>query len=138
MRHTRNPFAIYPSYETLPREQIAYIALPYLASSDPVRSYKTYTDINGGVLLEDDEVIVTVHIEASTNTTVSFADQIRGPWIIGKREDGSLIDFNQGNLPSKSEIIWNTDNSSFAYMIDNIPIQSGQIISFSYRVKYTG
>jgi hypothetical protein len=63
LRHTRNPFAIKPSYETLATDQLAYISLPYLASTDPVRIYKTYTDINGGMLLENDETIITVYIE---------------------------------------------------------------------------
>jgi len=136
LRHTPNPFSIIPSYETLPSNEIAYISLGYLTSDDPVRVYKTYEDLNGWMLLEDEEVLITVHIEANENTTITFADQIRGPWIIPQHSDWSLGDFDYGTIPEDAAIIRNTENDGFSYILDNVTVQAGETISFSYIVQY--
>ena len=136
LRHTPNPFSIIPSYETLTNDEIAYISLWYLSSDDPVRVYKTYEDLNGWMLLEGEDVLITVHIKASEDTTMSFADQIRGPWIIPQHSDWSLGNFDYGTIPDDAEIVWNTENDGFVYLLDNVSLQSGDTISFSYVVQY--
>lgn len=136
LRYTPNPFSIDPQYETLPSKEIAYISLWYLKETDPISVYKTYKDINGGILLEDEEVEITVHIKATTNTVMTFADEIQWPWVLAKNPDGSLVWFDGGTLWSNAEIVWDTANSNFAYMIDNLTIQAWQTISFSYTAQY--
>jgi hypothetical protein len=136
LRHTPNPFSVDPAYETLPSREIAYISLWYLKETDPVSVYKTYEDLNGGILLEDEQVRITVHIQATANTIVTFADEILWPWALGKNPDGSLVWFDGSNLPSNANIIWDTANSKFAYMIDNLSIQAWETISFSYIAQY--
>lgn len=136
LRHTPNPFSIDPEYEALPSKEIAYISLWYLKETDPISVYKTYKDMNGWILLEDEEVEITVHIQATTSTIITFADEIQWPWVLAKNADGSLVWFDGSTLPTNTKVIWDTANSNFAYMIDNLSIQAGQTISFSYKAQY--
>jgi len=53
LRRSVSPIDYYPSYEnsgSLAKEQIRYITSSQLQANDRVRVYKTYHDINGGVL----------------------------------------------------------------------------------------
>lgn len=83
---------LYPIYEDLDPADIYYVPVGYLTGSDPsltgydpVLAYKTYEDVNGDILEEGDEVIVSVVIgNKSKSTTLTYIDQLLGPWYIDR------------------------------------------------------
>jgi len=136
LRHIANPFNLYPNYESIPPENISYIPIKHLKDTDPVNIYKTYSSIRNNMLIDQDEVIVTVHIQSHQNTIITFADKIRWPWIIKQDSNWVIQDFDPWNLNTQASILRNTDHEDFHYIIDNIILQSWQNISFSYTLTY--
>ncbi|MDR0650307.1 MAG: hypothetical protein LBG59_02630 [Candidatus Peribacteria bacterium] len=58
-----------------------FVPISYLSGNaytgDKVKVYKTYKDLNGGILEKDDIVQVTVHITATQSFQGSFGDKIQ-------------------------------------------------------------
>ena len=50
MRRSVSPFDYYPSYETIPADELRYITVSELEVSDQVKVEKFYKDLNGDYL----------------------------------------------------------------------------------------
>jgi len=137
-------FGIIPLYESgvIDENQIQYVPIWWLTNSDPVKVYKKYKDVNGDVLEDGDKVEVTVTIQARSNVTWTFIDNIVWPWIIPVDEELDMIEnfwFESGTVTPDQvnnvmKIHRNLDNAR--YMIDNIWMKSGDIIKIHYRLYY--
>jgi hypothetical protein len=140
VKYISTPFKSFnPSYEsTLTGDNIAYIPIQYLNTQDQVQVYKQYTDLNGGILRDNDKVRVIISIYSKTDTKITFIDQIRGPRRIAKNTNGSIESFSGGNLPINTNIIRRPENTDYDYIIDNIEINQGEIVQFSYILSYEG
>ncbi|MEI7557822.1 MAG: hypothetical protein WCJ45_03135 [bacterium] len=63
-----------PVYEALTQDQIKY--LPINVSNTSVSIYKEYTDIDGGILKDGDEVTITTTILSKKNgNKLTYIDQ---------------------------------------------------------------
>jgi hypothetical protein len=65
-----------PSYETLTKDQIKYLPISKL-SGDNVSVYKQFEDLNGGVLRENDQVKITIHIlSLANNQKITYLEKL--------------------------------------------------------------
>lgn len=77
LSYVDNPLDKVPSYETLAANQIKYLPISKLTGEN-VSVYKQYEDLNGGILLEGDQVKVTTTIlSLANNQKISYLDQIK-------------------------------------------------------------
>lgn len=129
LAYTDNPLSTAPVYESLPAEEITY--LPINETNDAVSVYKEYGDINWWVLRQDDEVVIkTTIISKKNNNKLTYIDQLQWPW----------------TLPVTSFIF--TTNTTwwirmdrnppegYHFVMDNIQLNSGEKLSFSYKTRY--
>jgi len=88
-----------PIYESIPADQISY--LPINETNDAVSIYKEYADINGGVLRQDDEVVIkTTIISKRNNNKLTYIDQLQGPRSVVKDDTNKI-----------SSLIFTTNNT---------------------------
>jgi hypothetical protein len=129
VRYMTTPYDKAPAYETSNIQNMAYIPQRYLTGSDIVRSYKTFA------YGPNDTIIATTHIVSTQNTQATYIDQLRGPWEIPMDEDGNITDFSRGNLNADATIDFHIGNG-YQFVLDNINLQAGKEITFSYPVTY--
>ncbi|HMS91786.1 MAG TPA: VCBS repeat-containing protein, partial [Candidatus Absconditabacterales bacterium] len=134
LAYTDNPLSTAPIYENLPAEEISY--LPINENNDAVSIYKEYSDINGGILRQDDEVVIkTTIISKRNNNKLTYIDQLQGPRSIHKDTNNKITSLilsgNTGGI-----IVDRNGPEGYQFVLDNIQLNSGATLSFSYRVKY--
>ena len=155
-------FGVIPVYEpSIENESdLDYVEIWALTSSDPVKVYKVYEDMNNNpiesnlvdtewALVKWDIVKVTVYIEANQKFVWTFIDKISWPWIIPLSEyDDSTFEnfwFDSSYISSwyitswqitniTRNIHWDLDNAR--YMIDNINMNKWNKLKFSYGLIY--
>lgn len=135
LAYTDNPLSTSPIYESLSPSEVYY--LPINEINDAVSVYKEYQDINGNILRKGDEVVVkTTLISKKNNNKLTYIDQLRGPRSIAKDKENKI--------PSLVFLTNNTENikinrdvpEEYQFVMDNIVLNSGDILSFSYTIKY--
>lgn len=137
LAYTQNPLSTTPRYENnLNTEDIYY--LPINEENETVSVYKQYKDMNGGILQDNDIVVIQTTIIAKKPTTkLTYIDKLNGPRTIQKD--------TANKIPS---LVFTTDNTWsiaidrnpwewYQFSIDNIQLRSGQQLQYSYQVQYT-
>lgn len=134
LAYTDNPLSTAPIYENLPAEEISY--LPINENNDAVSIYKEYSDINGWILRQDDEVVIkTTIISKRNNNKLTYIDQLQGPRSIHKDTNNKITSLIlSGN--TWWIIVDRNGPEGYQFVLDNIQLNSWATLSFSYRVKY--
>lgn len=130
------PINYLPTYESGTWDSVAYNKIIYLTWSDPISVTKTYSDLNWWKLISWDPVRIDVVITWNTQTTFTYLDHLTWPWEIYREDETQKIDwFDNWTLPS--DVVFNRQPSNwYQFMIDNININSRDVIKFSYTVWY--
>lgn len=96
IQYSASPISTLPAYETtLNSDTIAYEPIHILDSSSPVTIYKQYNKRNNEALKNGDQIDVSITIEARQATTITYLDEIRGPWELTQVDDGSIDTWNR-------------------------------------------
>lgn len=96
IQYSASPISTLPAYETtLNSDTIAYEPIHILDSSSPVTIYKQYNKRNNEALKNGDQIDVSITIEAKQATTITYLDEIRGPWELTQVDDGSIDTWNR-------------------------------------------
>lgn len=127
-----------PVYEEdYDEDTIDYSKMSYFTWEDKVSWYKQFTNLDWDENLSIwDFVQVDVHLEFDESTNSAYLEDLWWWWEIIRNDDGSILWFDQWNLPSDSIIKWDWVDQ-YQFMIDNIQANAWDTISFSYRVRYT-
>jgi len=141
LRYTYTPTPVVPIYEDIPISETYYVNLWWLTWNDPIRIYKEYEDLNGGVLLNDDEVKVSVYLEALEDGRFTYIDQILWPWILDEWVNGMLSSLEtemvDGALSEEITTHWKIfAENGYKYMLDNIVLSEWDIFKISYVMRY--
>ena len=135
LAYTDNPLSTAPTYESLPADQITY--LPINETNDAVSVYKEYADVNGWVLRQDDEVVIkTTIISKKNNNKLTYIDQLQWPWSIAKDDTNKITSFVFGTNNTWWLLMDRNGPEGYQFVIDNIQLNSGESLSFSYKVNY--
>ncbi len=133
---TDNPLESVPVYEALTQDQIKY--LPINVSNTSVSIYKEYTDIDGGILKDGDEVTITTTILSKKNgNKLTYIDQQKWPRKIVKDDENKIPSFLFTAGKTWLLIMQRNPTQGYQFMIDNILLNAGESLSFSYTAKYT-
>lgn len=124
---------IISKYEINKNKENIFIPISYLEDDDKITVYKTFKDINGGILEKDDIIEVTVHIQAKKRFSGAFGDKIQGPRNMILDKEG--IPETIKGVSNKNLILHGPDEN-FSYLIDNIQLQAGWTLSYSYQLIY--
>lgn len=135
MSYVDNPLDIRPVYETATAE-IKYLPIHKL-SGEQISVYKTFEDVDGGILEEGDEVQIHIKLlSLANNQKISYIDRLQWPREIVKDDEGKILSRNvEGSSINDIQThrnLW----SEYQVMIDNIRLQKHQWITFSYKVYY--
>lgn len=124
-----------PSFYNGDLENIPYKPIDYINVSDTVSVVKRYSDIDGDVLKDNDIVKITIQISSRWYSwPMTYIEQLVWPFDIDKNFIYQTW-FDRWNLSQWSTLrLQNTD--PYLFMVDNIDIQQGQTILFSYYVRY--
>jgi len=143
--YVQNPTTDVPYYEnSMTADQVMYLPISQLSgaagSGDGVSIYKQYTDLNGGILLNNDKVLITTTIlSLRNNNRLTYLDKLSGPRKIQKNENNEitslLVTGTNANIIHAMTINQNI-GSDYQLMLDNIILQSNETVSFSYVVSY--
>jgi hypothetical protein len=122
------------------REEVAYKEL-YNLSGDKVTAYKQFKDLNGDILEPGDRVRITTTIGALEDSNFTYIENIQLPAnsTIEKNKENEIISFaiDTGSDLSKEDLILHRDVSDkYEFMIDDIELNTGEKISFSYEFIY--
>ncbi|MCX6825442.1 MAG: VCBS repeat-containing protein [candidate division SR1 bacterium] len=135
LAYTDNPLSTAPVYESLPPSEISY--LPINETNDFVSVYKEYVDINGGVLRENDEVAIqTTIISKKNNNKLTYIDELKGPRSLATDPDNKISSFTLLSGDTNKLNIDRKGPEGYQFVIDNIQLDSGQSLSFSYTARY--
>lgn len=138
LRRSVSPIDFYPSYEnkqTLQQNDIRYITVSNLESSDLIQSYKTYTDINGGILQKWDKVKVTININWRRTTPLTYIERIQWPWNI-IMSWATISWWDRWTLWTDAEYTALDGGDDFNFVIDNIRLWSRGNVTFSYELEF--
>ena len=136
LSYVDNPLDKVPSYETLAADQIKYLPTSKL-SGENVSVYKQYEDINGGILLDGDQVkITTTILSLANNQKITYLDQLKGPREIKKDPDGKILSFlltgdHTNGIQTSRDV-----GPDYQLMLDNIVLNANQSVQMSYIVNY--
>ena len=90
IRYTYTPVPNIPYYENISLDKLYYVSLEHLEDSDPILAYKVYEDLDGGVLLDGDEVKITITLESKEDNYFSYIDRVLWPWTFEEEQNGML------------------------------------------------
>jgi hypothetical protein len=121
------------SYQINGTGELVFIPISYLEDSDKLSVYKTFKDLNGGILEKDDIIEVTVHIQANKRFSGAFGDKIQGPRNL--MVDNNGLPESLTGLANKNLTLHGQDDN-FSYLIDNIQLQAGGSLTYSYQLIY--
>ena len=135
LAYTDNPLSTAPIYESLPADQIAY--LPINEENEFVSIYKEYADINGWILRQDDEVVIkTTIVSKKSNNKLTYIDQLQGPRTITTDDNKKITSLLFSTNNTWWLLIDRDDSEGYQFVIDNIQLNAGESLSFSYKAKY--
>ncbi|MBP6910641.1 hypothetical protein KBC03_03495 [Patescibacteria group bacterium] len=96
LQYSASPVSTLPVYETnLTSDTIAYEPVRLLDSTTPVTIYKQYQKRNNETLKNGDQIDVAITIQSNQATTITYLDEIRGPWELKQNDDGSIDTWNR-------------------------------------------
>lgn len=135
LAYTDNPLTTSPIYESLPPEEIQY--LPINIENDSVSIYKEYVDVNWWVLRQDDEVIIkTTIISKKSSNKLTYLDQLKWPRKIAKDDANKISSFVFNTNNTGSLVIDRNETEWYQFVMDNIRLNAGEVLSFSYKIIY--
>jgi len=129
-----------PSYEaSWTHDTVWYKNLIALSGDANISVYKQYQDVNGGILVNWDEVKVTLTFLWLSNTIkASYIDRLAGPWLVPTDENDHITSWKveQWTYDVNNVSWWYDDDIQFA--MDNISLSKGSRLVVSYVVRYQG
>lgn len=133
LAYTDNPLATSHIYESA--DQISY--LPINETNDAVSVYKEYSDINGWVLRQGDEVVIkTTIISKKSNNKLTYIDQLQWPRAVAKDTTNKISSLLFTTTNTWGVNIDRNGPEGYQFVIDNIQLSSWEALSFSYKVIY--
>ena len=140
LAYVENPLDISPAYEqVIAPENIYYLPINqnWWVLSGIASIYKNYNDMNGGILRDKDVVVIqTTILSKKNNNKLTYMDVLNWPREVAKDTDGKIssLVFTNGNTWSLT-IDW-TIADGYQFVMDNITLNSGERLTFSYIVTY--
>lgn len=137
LRWSVSPVEYQPIYEqSYSWSELRYITTSHINSStDQIKVYKSYKDLNGGILKSNDIVEVSVQIQWLRNWPLTYIDSINGPRKISFKNN-SISWRNQWSLNSDYQYIPISPRDGYTFIIDNINLWSNNSVYFSYQLQY--
>ena len=135
LSYIQNPLTTSPAYETTAAENIYY--LPISQSNDAVSVYKEYDDMNGKTLRNNDKVVIqTTIVSKKNNNKLTYIDLLKWPRTIAKDSENKITSLVFTSWNTWSITIDRNGPEWYQFVMDNILLNSGQRLSFSYVVTY--
>ncbi len=127
-----------PAYESPDNhDAIGYKSLIALSGDANISVYKQYQDENGGILLDGDQVKVTLtFLWLTNNIKASYVDRLAGPWMVPVDDNDHIVSWKleQWTYDTKN-VSWGYDDG-IQFVMDNINLSKWDRIVVSYLIRY--